>query len=164
VTLARIAAAACCAALLSAIARDASAAADDPVVAAQNDVAYVSRSLGGVQAAIEQAKSERQTPERRLANGELLFGLKDYTRAELVLSEVIEEFPNTPSYPDALWLRGDTYYATHDYLAARRDFRALVEGGGGGGVISGVGAGFWRPRGWGVWGGRPTQKPPPPIG
>jgi tetratricopeptide (TPR) repeat protein len=129
VTLARIAAAACCAALLSAIARDASAAADDPVVAAQNDVAYVSRSLGGVQAAIEQAKSERQTPERRLANGELLFGLKDYTRAELVLSEVIEEFPNTPSYPDALWLRGDTYYATHDYLAARRDFRALVDRG-----------------------------------
>jgi tetratricopeptide (TPR) repeat protein len=129
VTLARIAAAACCAVLLSAIAREASAAADDAVVAAQNDVAYVSRSLGGVQAAIEQARSEHHTPERRLANGELLFLLKDYTRAELVLSEVIEEFPNTPSYPDALWLRGDAYYATHDYLAARRDFRALVDRG-----------------------------------
>jgi tetratricopeptide (TPR) repeat protein len=129
VTLARTAAAACCAALLSAVARDAKAGADDAVVAAQNDLAYVSRGLGGVQIAIEQAKAERPTPERRLANGELLFRLKDYPRAEIVLSEVIEEFPNTPSYPDALWLRGETYYATRDYLAARRDFRALVERG-----------------------------------
>ncbi|MDP9035425.1 MAG: tetratricopeptide repeat protein, partial [Myxococcota bacterium] len=44
-------------------------------------------------------------------------------------SEIIEEFPDTPSYPDALWLRGETYYASHDYLAARRDYRLLVERG-----------------------------------
>ena len=117
-TLARIAAAACCAALVSAIAQEASAGTEEAVAAAQNDVTQVSRSLGTVQSAIQQAKGERETPERRLANGELLFRLKDYTRAEIVLSEVIEEFPNTPSYPDALWLRGETYYATHDYLAA----------------------------------------------
>ncbi len=128
-TLARIAAAACCAALVCAIAQEASAGTEEAVAAAQNDVTQVSRSLGTVQSAIQQAKGERETPERRLANGELLFRLKDYTRAEIVLSEVIEEFPNTPSYPDALWLRGETYYATHDYLAARRDFRALVDRG-----------------------------------
>ena len=33
----------------------------------------------------------------------------------------------TPSYPDALWLRGETYYASHEYLSARRDYRALVD-------------------------------------
>jgi tetratricopeptide (TPR) repeat protein len=129
VTLARIAAAACCAALLSAVARDANATTDEAISAAQGSLASVSRGLDSVRAAIEQAKSERQTPERRLANGELLFRLKDYARAAIVLSEVIEEFPNTPSYPDALWLRGETYYAVRDYLAARRDFRALVDRG-----------------------------------
>ena len=43
----------------------------------------------------------------------------DFGRAIVLLSEILEEFPNTPSYPDALWLRGETYYAAHDYLAAR---------------------------------------------
>ncbi len=128
-TLARIAAAACCSALLSAMARDARAGADDAIVAAQSELAAVSRGLGGVQSAIEQVKRERETPERRIANGELLFRLKDYGRAAIVLSEVIEEFPNTPSYPDALWLRGETYYGTRDYLAARRDYRAIVDRG-----------------------------------
>ena len=47
----------------------------------------------------------------------------------MVLSEILEEFPNTPSYPDALWLRGETYYAQRDYLAARRDYRELVDHG-----------------------------------
>jgi len=78
---------------------------------------------------VNRATTERQTPEQRLANGELLYRMKDYGRATVVLSEILEEFPNTPSYPDALWLRGETYYAAHDYLAARRDYRALVDRG-----------------------------------
>ena len=85
--------------------------------------------MAGVQSAVEKAKAERQTPEQRLANGELLYRMNDYARAIVVLSEILEEFPNTPSYPDALWLRGETYYAAHDYLAARRDYRALVDRG-----------------------------------
>jgi tetratricopeptide (TPR) repeat protein len=128
-TMGRVAAAAFVAAIFPALARSAEAGPEEAVGSAQSDVNAVARSLGGVQAAIEQATLERQTPERRLANGELLFRLKDYARAAIVLSEVIEEFPNTPSYPDALWLRGETYYATGDLLAARRDFRALVDRG-----------------------------------
>src|SRR5207237_666055 len=40
-----------------------------------------------------------------------------------------EEFPDTTSYPDAMWLRGETFYAAHDYLAARRDYRDIVDHG-----------------------------------
>jgi len=102
--------------------------ADDAIASASLELSSVGSGVGQVQAAIQQAKGEL-TPEQRLANGELLFRSKDYARASVVLSETLEAFPNTASYPDALWLRGETYYAEGDYLAARRDYRALVDRG-----------------------------------
>ena len=108
---------------------DARASADDAVASAKTDLASVGSGLDRVQAAVLQAKGERLTAEQRLSNGELLFRMKDYNRASVVLSEILEEFPNTTSYPDALWLRGETYYAQRDYLAARRDYREIVDHG-----------------------------------
>jgi tetratricopeptide (TPR) repeat protein len=127
VRLARLGATAACVALAWALARDARA--DDAVASAQNELTAVGRDLAGVQAVVERARTEQQTPEQKLANGEVLFRMNDYGRAIVVLSEILEAFPNTPSYPDALWLRGETYYAAHDYLAARRDYRMLVDRG-----------------------------------
>ena len=95
----------------------------------QGELANVDREVPSVQAAILRAKAERLSPEQRLANGELLYRTKDYPRASVVFSEIIEEFPDTPSYPDALWLRGETYYASHEYLSSRRDYKILVERG-----------------------------------
>ncbi len=109
---------------------DARASGGDAIAAAQTDLASVGAGLDRVQAAVQQAKGQRQTAEQRLSNGELLFRMKDYNRASVVLSEILEEFPNTTSYPDALWLRGETYYAQRDYLAARRDYREIVDHGG----------------------------------
>ncbi|HZU84142.1 MAG TPA: tetratricopeptide repeat protein [Polyangiaceae bacterium] len=128
-TRARLGAAATGAALIGLLARDARAGSDDVVGAARNELVQVSRELPSVQSAVERAKGERETAEQRLANGELLYRTNDFGRAIVVLSEILEEFPNTPSYPDALWLRGETYYASHDYLAARRDYNALVSHG-----------------------------------
>ena len=128
-TFGRLRAAAPCAALVWAIAHDARAGSSDDLAAAQKDLLYVSREAGNVQATVNRANAERQSPEQRLANGELLYRMKDYDRAVVLLSEIIEEFPNTPSYPDALWLRGETFYASHDYLAARRDYHAIVDRG-----------------------------------
>lgn len=94
---------------------------------AQTEVTSVDRESSSVQAAIEKAKAQRYTVEQRLTNGELLYRTKDYPRAVVVFSEILEEFPDTPSYPDALWLRGETFYAQKEYLSARRDYRALVD-------------------------------------
>jgi len=127
VRLARLGGAASCAILSCALARDARASSDDAVSAAQQDIAFVRSQVPRVASAVEQVKGERQSPEQRIANGELLYRMKDFNRANVVLSEILEEFPNTPSYPDALWLRGESYYASHDYLSARRDYRALLE-------------------------------------
>ncbi|MGD0676059.1 MAG: tetratricopeptide repeat protein [Polyangiaceae bacterium] len=109
------------------IAGDAQAGSTDSFDAARGDLAYVANNMASVQAAVAQGQAPRQSAEQRLANGELLFRMKDYSRATVVLSEIIEEFPNTTSYPDALWLRGETYYESRDYLAARRDYLALVD-------------------------------------
>jgi tetratricopeptide (TPR) repeat protein len=127
VSLARLATALGSAVLALAVVREARAGSDDAVHAAQGDLAYVGSNMAAIQAAVVQSKAERQSAEQRLENGELLFRMKDYDRAAVILGEIIEEFPDTPSYPDALWLRGETYYASHDYLASRRDFRALID-------------------------------------
>lgn len=95
--------------------------------AAYQEVTAVDRETSSVQAAIEKAKAQRYTVEQRLANGELLYRSKDYPRAVVVFSEILEEFPDTASYPDAMWLRGETFYAQKEYLSARRDYKALVE-------------------------------------
>ena len=94
---------------------------------ATKEVNAVANESGRVQAAIEKAKSERYSVEQRVANGELLYRSKDYARAVVVFSEIQEEFPDSVSYVDATWLRGETFYAEKEYLSARRDFRQIVD-------------------------------------
>lgn len=97
---------------------------------AQSEVNAVANETRSIQAAIEKAKGERYTVEQRLTNGELLYRTKDFARATVVFSEILEEFPDTPSYVDALWLRAETFYAQKEYLSARRDYRQIVDRGG----------------------------------
>ncbi len=117
------------AALALGLASPAHAGSDDNISRAQNEVSAITRDAQNVDAAIQRAKEQAASPEARVTNGELLYRMKDYDRALVVLSEVIEGFPETPSMVDALWWRGETFYAAKDYLAARRDYRALVKRG-----------------------------------
>ena len=100
---------------------------DGDAARARNEITLVRNDAPQIDAAIARAKAQRYTVEQRLANGDILYRSKDYTRAVVVFSEILEEFPDTPAYPDALWLRGETFYAQKEYLSARRDFRHLVE-------------------------------------
>lgn len=103
--------------------------ADDKAAAAAHDVQTAGREIPSVQAAVNSAQTQLLTVEQRLANGDLLYQSKDYVRASVVYSEIIEGFPNTVSYADALWRRGETYYASGEYLSARRDYREIVNHG-----------------------------------
>jgi len=105
------------------------AASEDNAVTAQSEVQNADRESASVQAAVQTARTQQLSVEQRLANGEILYRTKDYARAGVVFSEIIEGFPDTPSYPDAMFLRGETYYASREYLSARRDYRQLVERG-----------------------------------
>jgi len=99
---------------------------DEALGRVQGEVAQVTHDAANVEAAIQRAKGEVLSVEARLANGELLYRTKDYEHASVVFSEILEGFPDTPSYPDALFLLGETYYASREYLAARRAYREVV--------------------------------------
>jgi len=71
--------------------------------------------------------SRRAAVEQQLARSELLYRGRDFARAIEMLSGIIEEFPDTPSFPEALWLRGESYFAQDEYLSARRDFQQLMQ-------------------------------------
>ncbi len=102
----------------------------DAISSTQGDLAEIGREIPGVRAAVEHARtSQKLSAEQRLANGELLYRLNDFTHAEVVLNEILLEYKDTPSYPDALWLLGETYYAAHDYLSANRAYKEVVSRG-----------------------------------
>jgi len=119
------------------VASQAWADSDQHLSSAQGDISFAQREMGSVQGAIDRARAEKPTPEQRLANGELLYRTKDYNRAIVVFSELVQDLcndpcqtlPSAPAYADALWLRGETYYAAHEYLAARRDYKYIVNNG-----------------------------------
>ena len=115
--------------LVLSVAGVAHAGPDEQISSAQHEVSAVTAESQNVQGVIEKAKADQITVEQRIANGELLYRTKDYDRAEVVFSEVVDNYPNTPAYVDALWLRGETFYASKQYLSARRDYRAIVKRG-----------------------------------
>jgi tetratricopeptide (TPR) repeat protein len=88
---------------------------------------------GSVQAAIDRAKRQVETPEKRIVAGELLMRTGDYARAIHVLSQVLElhrrgQVPDA-SNADALFLIGETYFKDDQHLSASRHYREIVDHG-----------------------------------
>jgi tetratricopeptide (TPR) repeat protein len=86
-----------------------------------------------VQAAIDKAKRDVETPEKRIVAGELLMRTGDYARAIHVLSQVLElhrrgQVPEA-SNADATFLLGETYFKDDQHLAASRHYREIVDHG-----------------------------------
>jgi TolA-binding protein len=65
--------------------------------------------------------------EERLTDGELFYRLKDYVRASIILTDVVENYPQHPAVADALFLLGESLYSAGDYMGARTRFRQLIE-------------------------------------
>jgi len=104
---------------------------DEAVASAKRSIAEATSGVTSIEQAVASSKSEERSPEARIADGEILLRTKDYGRAAGVLNQVIEKYPSHPTaYPDALFLLGETYFESKQYLSARRTFRQLVERGG----------------------------------
>jgi TolA-binding protein len=65
--------------------------------------------------------------EERLTDGELFYRLKDYVRASIILTDVVDNYPQHPAVADALFLLGESLYSAGDYMGARTRFRQLIE-------------------------------------
>jgi TolA-binding protein len=64
--------------------------------------------------------------EERLTDGELFYRLQDYVRASIILTDIVDNYPQHRAYPDALYLLGESLYAAKDYLGARTRLRQLI--------------------------------------
>jgi TolA-binding protein len=64
--------------------------------------------------------------EERLTDGELFYRLKDYVRASIILTDVVDNHPQHPAVADALFLLGESLYSAGDHLGARTRFRQLI--------------------------------------
>jgi TolA-binding protein len=65
--------------------------------------------------------------EERLADGELFYRLKDYVRASVIFTDIVDNHAQHRAYGDALFLLGDSLFRAGDYLGARTRLREVIE-------------------------------------
>ncbi|MDX2023855.1 MAG: tetratricopeptide repeat protein [Deltaproteobacteria bacterium] len=75
----------------------------------------------------ENAPPEANIAERRLVDAQTQFELKNYGEAATLLFDVIERFPDTRVYDEALVLMGESLFISRDLLGAQRYFQKAVE-------------------------------------
>jgi TolA-binding protein len=106
-----------------------------PVARAQ-DLAQAGRDLSDVELAAQQMlesplrSSELRSPtyvEERLTDGELFYRLRDYVRASIIFTDIVENYPKHASYPDAVFLLGESLFQAKDYLGARAKYRIILD-------------------------------------
>ncbi len=65
--------------------------------------------------------------EERLTDGELFYRLRDYIRASIIFTDIVDNFPTHRAYPDALFLLADSLFLAGDQLGARTRFRQILD-------------------------------------
>ncbi|HEX7506924.1 MAG TPA: tetratricopeptide repeat protein [Polyangia bacterium] len=64
---------------------------------------------------------------RRVVDAEMLFKLKNYSEAATILLDVVEKYPSSQGYDDALVLLGQALLQEKDYNSARHYFQLAVQ-------------------------------------
>ncbi len=101
-------------------------AADEAYGKAQSEIAAAETQIP--QNLTVKPKSNLRSAEQMIADGELLFRLRDYPRAILVFSQIQEQYPNNkPAYAEAVYRSGEALYASRDLLSARTKFRLVAD-------------------------------------
>ena len=67
-----------------------------------------------------------ETVERRIIDGQVLYELKNYEAASIILLDVVDRHPNDRGWPEALFFLADSLYLKRDFLSARRYFEKAV--------------------------------------
>jgi tetratricopeptide (TPR) repeat protein len=64
--------------------------------------------------------------EERLTDGELFYRLRDFVRASIIFTDIVDNYPDHAAYSDALFLLADSLFRASDYLGARTRFREVI--------------------------------------
>ena len=65
--------------------------------------------------------------DRRVLDAQVLFSLKNYEEAATILLDVVEKYPNSRAYDDAIFLLGESLYQARDYYPARQYYALAVK-------------------------------------
>ncbi|MBN2195623.1 MAG: tetratricopeptide repeat protein [Polyangiaceae bacterium] len=98
---------------------------------AETSVREVEAKLGGIRAQAAKLVRKEISPQRRIAEGDILLRNKDYARAIHTLSQVDELFRQgsvpAAAHADALFLLGESYFADQQLLSARRRYLEILD-------------------------------------
>jgi hypothetical protein len=115
------------------LAHDASAKLNqnEAVGAANGELDGVEKDIPSAVSGASKVGVEIRSADQMIADGELLFRLRDYPRAILVFSQVIEKYKdNRPAYAEAVYRDGEALYASRDFLSARTKFKEVADNAG----------------------------------
>ena len=103
---------------------------DEAVTTAQHSIDQYRNSLASIQSAMKQSARPERSAAQRLADGDLLMRTRDYERAAMVYSQIIEKYPNNAAaHAEASFSLGECYYRSGQLLSARRAFTRVAEQG-----------------------------------
>ncbi len=103
---------------------------DEAYASAQQSISNYRSSLNNIQNVMARSARRERTAEQRLADGDLLLRTRDYDRAAIVFSQIVEKHPNNaPVYAEALFLLGETYYRSDQLTSARRVYTRVAQEG-----------------------------------
>jgi tetratricopeptide (TPR) repeat protein len=74
------------------------------------------------QLAVELPQAQQPSPDaadRRVLDAQAFYMQKDYEQAATVLLDVVDKYPGTRAYTDALFLLGESLFQAHDFHTAR---------------------------------------------
>ncbi len=66
---------------------------------------------------------------KRLIDGMVLYRQKDYSRAAIVLMDIVNRHPGTPEAGEAAFFLGDSMFQQREFVVARRNFQRVVNAG-----------------------------------
>jgi tetratricopeptide (TPR) repeat protein len=64
--------------------------------------------------------------DRRVIDAQVLFNLKNYEESATILLDVVDKYPGTRAYDDAIYLLGESLYQAHDFHTARSYFEKAI--------------------------------------
>jgi len=64
--------------------------------------------------------------EERLTDGELFYRLRDYVRASIIFTDIVDNHTGHTAYADALFLLADSLFRAGDHMGARTRFREVL--------------------------------------
>lgn len=98
--------------------------------AASNEVAAIEAQSSRLSAVLERAAVGTGRPavsvEDRFADAELLYRLRDYARSAVLFTDIVENYRNSPAFPQSLFLLGDALYQAGDRYGARTRLREVM--------------------------------------